>query len=205
MNEEYYLVEGDQKNGPYSFYEITQMDLDIHTEIITGSNNKQQYASELPEFNEYFERKGIYFPTEDNLATVGQRIGAFLIDYIGWYLLVSNLVVSTGIVVLPPDYRLGGSVPPAMLQLSLIMLGSFLVYNTLCEVTGLKGSIGKKILKLVVVDIDGQGLSLPRAFLRNLGVVLSITIWIPFLSIFLSEHRQAWYDSWARTYVIKTR
>ena len=84
------------------------------------------------------------------------------------------------------------------------MLASFLVYNTICEVTGLKGSLGKKILRMAVVDIDGQRLSIPRALLRNLGVVLSITIWVPFLSVFFSEHRQAWYDSWARTYVIVT-
>lgn len=204
MNEEYYLLDGDQKNGPYSLNDITQMDIDIHTEIITASNDKQQYASELPELNDYFERKGIYFPTEENLASFGKRLGAFLIDYFGWYLLVSNIVTNAGIIVLPANYRLGGPVPPAMLQLSLIMLGSFLVYNTICEATGLKGSLGKKLLKLMVVDIDGQALSLPRAFLRNLGVILSITIWIPFLSILFSEHRQAWYDSWARTYVIKT-
>lgn len=204
MNEEYYLIEGEQKSGPYTFKEITQMDIDIHTEIITASNDKQQYASELPEFNEYFERKGIYFPTEDNLASFGKRVGAFLIDYIGWYLLVSNVVLNTGLIVLPANYTLGGPVPPAMLKLSLIMLASFLVYNTICEVTGLKGSLGKKILRMAVVDIDGQRLSIPRAFLRNLGVVLSITIWVPFLSVFFSEHRQAWYDSWARTYVIVT-
>lgn len=204
MNEEYYLIEGDKKNGPYTFNELMQMDIGIYTEVIAGGSDTPQYASELPELNEYFRRRNIHFPTEDNLASVGQRVGAFLIDYIGWYLLASNIIVNTGIVVLPTDYKIGNAVPPEMLQLSLIMLGSFLIYNTICEATGLKGSLGKKILKLVVVDIDGQRLSLPRAFLRNLGVVLSIIIWIPFLSVLFSEHRQAWYDSWAKTYIIKT-
>lgn len=204
MNEEYYIIEDDQKKGPYTFSEIMQMDIDIHTEVITGANDTPQYASELSEFNEYFERKGIYFPTEDNLASFGKRAGAFLIDYLGWYLLLSNIISRTTIIVLPTSYRIGDPVPPEMFKLSLLMLGSFLIYNTICEATGLKGSLGKKILRLMVVDIDGQRLSVPRAFLRNLGVVLSITIWIPFLSVLFSEHRQAWYDSWAKTYVIKT-
>ncbi|HEY9535426.1 MAG TPA: RDD family protein [Mucilaginibacter sp.] len=204
MNEEYYIIEDDQKKGPYTFSEIMQMDIDIHTEVITGANDTPQYASELSEFNEYFERKGIYFPTEDNLASFGKRAGAFLIDYLGWYLLLSNIISRTTIIVLPTNYRIGDPVPPEMFKLSLLMLGSFLIYNTICEATGLKGSLGKKILRLMVVDIDGQRLSVPRAFLRNLGVVLSITIWIPFLSVLFSEHRQAWYDSWAKTYVIKT-
>lgn len=204
MNEEYYLLENGEKKGPYTFKGITQLDIDIHTEIITASNNKQQYASELPEFNEYFERKGIYFPTEDNLASFGKRLGAFLIDYIGWYMLVSNILTSSGLIALPPGYKLGDPLPPAMLKLSLIMLSSFMIYNTICELTPLKGSLGKKVLRVVVVDIDGQRLSFSSALLRNLGVALSITIWIPFLSILFSEHRQAWYDSWAKTYVIKT-
>ncbi|GAA4095472.1 RDD family protein [Mucilaginibacter panaciglaebae] len=204
MNEEYYIIERGLKKGPYTFSEIMQMDIDIHTEVITASNDKTQYASELSELNEYFESKGIYFPTVDNLAGFGKRAGAFFIDYVGWYILLSNIILRTSIVALPAAYRFGDPVPPEMLKLSLLMLGSFLVYNTICEATGLKGSFGKKILRLMVVDIDGQRLSFARAFLRNLGVVLSITIWIPFLSVLFSEHRQAWYDSWAKTYVIKT-
>ena len=88
MNEEYFIIEGDQKKGPYTFAELTRIDLDIHTEIVTSPNDATQYASELPELNEYFAQKGIYFPTEDNLATVGKRVAAFLIDYLGWYLIV---------------------------------------------------------------------------------------------------------------------
>jgi len=208
MNEEYYLIEGDQKSGPYTFKEITQMDIDIHTEIITASNDKQQYASELPEFNEYFEGKGIYFPTEDNLASFWRRAAAFLIDYFGWYLIVSNIALNAGWIKLPANFAADFSgkkpLPPEMLQLTLMLIGSFWIYKTVFESTGLKASLGKKILRMAVVDIDGQRLSIPRALLRNLGVVLSITIWVPFLSVFFSEHRQAWYDSWARTYVIVT-
>ncbi|MDB4924737.1 RDD family protein [Mucilaginibacter sp.] len=204
MNEEYYLVAGDDKKGPYTLDELMDMDIDIHTEIITPLSDKPQYASELPELNDYFEAQGIYFPTEDNLAPFGKRIAAFLIDYFGIYIIVSNIATRTGWVALPTDYRIGMPVPNSMLVLTISFLTTFLVYNTICEATGLKGSLGKRMFKLSVVDIDGKGLSLPRAFLRNLGVTLSITIWVPFLSVYFSEHRQAWYDSLAKTYIITT-
>ena len=205
MNKEYYLIEGEEKKGPYTFYELSQLDIDTYTEIIVGDSDTPQYASELPEFNDYFEQQGIYLPTEDNLASFGKRLSAFLVDYFCWYIIVANVVTRAGIIVLPTTYNFGSEVPPSMIKLSLILLGSFLIYNTICEATGLKGSLGKKIFKLAVVDIDGQRLSVPRAFLRNLGVVLSITIWLPFVSIFFSIHRQAWYDNLAKTYVIVTK
>ncbi|MDB5156727.1 MAG: hypothetical protein JWR50_1434 [Mucilaginibacter sp.] len=204
MNDEYYLVEGEEKKGPYTFNELTQMDLDIHTEVITPLSDKPQYASELPEFNYYFEAQGVYFPTMDNLASLGKRLSAFIIDYFGIYIIVSNVAVRTGWVVLPLDYTFGKPVPASMLIMSASVVAIFLLYKTICEATNLKGSVGKKLFKLIVVDIDGQRLSLPRSLLRNLGVILSLTIWIPFLSVFFSEHRQEWYDSLAKTYVITT-
>jgi uncharacterized RDD family membrane protein YckC len=202
MNEEYYLLDGDDKKGPFTFDELVKINISIHTEIITPLSDTPQYASELPELNGYFEAKGIYFPTEDNLATFGKRGLAFIIDYFPLYLLVENIEVRTGFVVLPTNYKVGMPVPDSMLILSISVLIAFLLYNTIFEATPLKGSIGKMILRLIVVDVDGRGLSLPRALGRNLGVVLSMTIWAPFLTVLFNEHRQAWYDSLAKTYVI---
>jgi uncharacterized RDD family membrane protein YckC len=202
MNDEYYLLAGEEKKGPFTFDELTDMDIDIHTEIITPRSDKPQYASELAEFNGYFESKGIYFPTEDNLATFGKRVLAFFIDYFPLYILVETIETQTGLIVLPTNYKLGMPVPDSMFILSMSVLVVFLLYNTIFEATPLKGSLGKMICKLNVVDINGQGLSLPRALGRNLGVILSMTIWIPFLTVAFSEHRQAWYDSLAKTYVI---
>ncbi len=202
MNEEYYLLEGDDKKGPFTFDELVKMDIGIHTEIITPVSDKPQYASDLPELNGYFETKGIYFPTEDNLATFGKRGLAFIIDYFPIYLLVENTEVYTGFITLPTNYKFGMPVPNSMLVLSISVLIAFLLYNTIFEATPLKGSIGKMIFRLIVVDVNGRGLSFPRALGRNLGVVLSMTIWAPFLTVLFNEHRQAWYDSLAKTYVI---
>jgi len=57
MNEEYYLLEGDDKKGPFTFDELVKMDIGIYTEIITPVSDKPQYASELPELNGILKRK----------------------------------------------------------------------------------------------------------------------------------------------------
>lgn len=181
------------------------MDITIHTEIITGDSDTPQYASELPEFNAYFEAQGIHFPTLDNLASFGSRLLAFIIDYFPLSILTETIEVRMGWVKLPTQFTFGQSVPVDMVILNLTILAVFFVYKTVFEATGMKSTIGKRAMSLIVVDIDGRGLSFGRSLLRNLGVVLSVTIWIPFLSIFFSEHRQTWYDNLAKTYVISTK
>ena len=202
MNDEYYIINGNNKTGPFTFDELVKLDIDIHTEIIVSPAEEPQYASELPELNDYFEERGIYFPTADNLASFGKRTLAFIIDYFPISIILENIELKMGWVTLPANYKIDMPIPNSMYILTLTVLGVFLLYNSIFEATPLKGSLGKMVCKLSVVDIDGQGLSLPRAFGRNLGVILSMTIWIPFLTIAFSEHRQAWYDSLAKTYVI---
>lgn len=205
MNDEYYILEGEEKKGPYTYNELINMDITIHTEIITGVSDTPQYASELPEFNDYFEAQGIIFPTLDNLATYGNRLLAFLIDYFPLSILVETIEIRTGLVKLPAQFTLGQTIPADMLILNISILAAFFVYKTILEATSLKSTLGKRAMKLMVVDIDGKGLSFGKSLLRNLGVVLSVTIWLPFLSIFFSEHRQTWYDNLAKTYVISNK
>jgi uncharacterized RDD family membrane protein YckC len=204
MNDEYYILEGEEKKGPYTYNELIDMDITIHTEIITGDGDTPQYASELPELNDYFEAQNIYFPTLDNLATFGKRTLAFIIDYIPLYIIVETIETRSGFVKLPTQFTFGQTVPIDMLILSASFTAIFFIYKVIFEATALKGTLGKKAMNLIVVDIDGKGLSLGRSLVRNLGVVLSITIWIPFLSMFFSEHRQQWYDNLAKTYVVTT-
>ena len=202
MNDEYYILEGEEKTGPFSYGQVIEKNIDIHTQVATAATDKWQYASEMPEFNNYFASKGIYFPTVDNLAGFGMRALAFIMDYIPIYIIMYTLETKMGWVVIPANYRIGMPVPPSMVVLSTSILVTFLIYNTIFEATGLKGSLGKKLCRLSVVDINGQALSLPKALMRNVGVILSMTIWLPFVSVFFSEHRQAWYDSLTKAYII---
>jgi hypothetical protein len=57
--------------------------------VLSPKADDWQRASDLPEFFEYFEAKGVYFPTEDNLATFWWRLLAYLIDSVLISLLIS--------------------------------------------------------------------------------------------------------------------
>ncbi|MES2808839.1 MAG: RDD family protein [Bacteroidota bacterium] len=201
MNEEYYLLEGDEKSGPYTLNQLLQMKLDIHTEVITPQSDSAQYASNLPEFIDYFERKGIYFPTGDNLAPFGSRIFAFIIDYFLVSMIILFILIKLGWIMLPTQPVM---LPNAqMALLAQVFYPVFFVYNILFEISKLKATPGKMLCKIMVVDIDGQSLKLGNAIIKSLGVCLSLVIYaLPFFSALFNEHRQAWYERIAKSYQI---
>ncbi len=205
MNNEYYTLEDGIQSGPYSFDELVARDIDIHTQILTPTN-EWVYASELPELYDYFETKGIYFPTEDNLAGAGWRILAFFIDYIILFLIIEGTAVKLGFLTLPTITNGQFIMPPpdTVLLIQGVFYATYLVYNTLFELTGWKGSIGKKICGLRVVDANGQKIGFIRSAGRNLGSILSLVLLVPYLSMLFSEYKQQWYDNLANAYIIKT-
>jgi len=202
MNNEYYILEDEEQLGPFTFNELIERDIDIYTQVLSPTN-EWQYASELPEFNEYFEAKGIYFPTQDNLAGAGWRTLAFIVDYIILVIIVEIIAVQGGWVSLPTTTKFTMPPPNAVMTLQLMFYGVYLVYHTLFEITGWKGSIGKKLCGLKVVDLNGQKMGFLQAAGRNLGSILSLILLVPYLSILLSEYKQEWYDNLAKAYIIK--
>ncbi|MFD0748619.1 RDD family protein [Mucilaginibacter calamicampi] len=204
MEKEYYLLDGYEKTGPFTYHELVQNGLDVNTQLSTSMNDKLQFASEMPEFYDYFQSKGIYFPTGDNLANFGTRAVAFIIDYFPLYIVLELVAVNTGFIKLPTDLTLNKPFPQSIILFNLGFSVLFLLYRAIIESSPIKATIGKKICKLVVVDINGSAPSILQSLGRNLGVVMSIMLWVPFLTMLFNEHRQNWYDSLAKTYVVKT-
>jgi len=214
MAYEYYILEGGEQRGPYTFNDLTQMDLDVHTRILSPLEETWQDACDLPEFYPYFEKRGIYLPTGDNLASFGWRLMAWVIDYV--ILSFINNFVFSGLAAVGFTYKL-----PTMDQLAkapitdlmsahdlftlmLIINLVMILYHAAWESSPLQGSLGKKLCRLVVVDLDGQRLTFVNAFLRNLGKIVSGSILgIGYLNIIWNEHKQAWHDIFAKTYVVK--
>lgn len=206
MNDEYYIQQGEEKIGPFTFEELINNDIDIHTSILAPGQSKWQYASELTELYEYFEAKDIYFPTMDNLATAGQRTLAFIIDYLLLSIIVEIIALQLGWVTLPTNGKFVWPDNDTMFKMQALFYGVYIAYNVLFEMTGWKGTIGKKIFGLRVIDVNGEKIGILQSLGRNVGAVLSIALtMIPFLSIFGSEYKQEWYDNLAKTYMIKIR
>ena len=206
MNDEYYILEGEEQVGPFSFDELITRDIDIHTSILAPGANKWQYASELPELYEYFEAKDIYFPTLDNLASAGWRTLAFIVDYLLLSVIVEVIALQLGWVKLPTTGKFVLPEQDIMFKMQLVFYAVYLTYNVLFELTGWKATIGKKICGLRVIDVNGEKISILQSLGRNVGAILSIALtMVPFLSIFGSEYKQQWYDNLAKTYMIKIR
>jgi uncharacterized RDD family membrane protein YckC len=206
MNDEYYIQQGEEKIGPFTFEELLKNDIDIHTSILAPGQSKWQYASELTELYEYFESKDIYFPTMDNLASPGWRTVAFLADYLLLSIIMELIALWLGWVALPVDGKFVWPDNDTMFKMQALFYAMYLVYNVFFEMTGWKATIGKKICGLRVIDVNGEKISLLQSVGRNIGAILSIALtMIPFLSIYGSEYKQEWYDNLAKTYMIKIR
>ncbi len=211
MNEEYYVLEDGEKVGPFTYNELIERGLDVDTSVLTPLTDAWQNASYLPQFSEYFEAMGYYFPTEDNLANAGWRTIAFIIDYIIVSVITMFIALNAGLFKLPATTTFNPAAALSMLsqrtiytmEASLAIV--FLLYNILFESTA-RGSIGKRICGLKVVDEDGRKLTLVKTFLRNVGALTAFNIFgLVFLivSFFFRDLRQTWYERLTKTYVIK--
>jgi uncharacterized RDD family membrane protein YckC len=179
--------------------------------VLSTAENTWKDACDLPELYDYFRDLGIYFPTENNLASAWIRLGAFIIDFIlagiVWDIIIV-ILSSKGF--LPPIETfarldtINKLTPHQFMLMEMVIYATLIVYNTVGEASGMKASPGKRICGLMVVNADGEGISLPLALARGLAKVVSISFWgIGFISIFWTEHRQTLPDFLARTYVIK--
>ena len=208
MAHEYYILEDGVQQGPYTFHELTAMDLDIHTRVLSPQAEKWEDACDLPELYPYFESRGIYLPTGDNLASFGWRFLAWVIDYFLISFLASfivNALIANGVVHAMSSYAtLLKASPRELFIVQLSFIVPLIIYNTVCEASPMKGSIGKKLCRLVVVDIDGMGLTFVNALLLSFGKSISVfLLYIGFITIFFTEHKQALHDQLAKTYVVK--
>jgi len=208
MSDGYYILEEGEEKGPYTFDELTDMAIGIHDRILSPTVETWQYACDLPELYPYFVAQEIYLPTGDNLASFGWRLLAFIIDYFILSFLLTiliSLVPSIGVSFKLQSYNDLLKLPASeMVRLQVIVYVSLLIYNSVCEASAMEGTVGQRICKLVVVDIDGMRLSYLIALLRSAGKVISLFFYgLGFLSIFFTEHRQAMHDFLAKTYVVK--
>jgi uncharacterized RDD family membrane protein YckC len=80
------------------------------------------------------------------------------------------------------------------------------LYWILLEASAWQASIGKRLMSIKVVDLNGQRLTLARSAARNLSKILSVfTFGIGFLMIGLTRREQGLHDILARALVVRGR
>ncbi|MFD0763631.1 RDD family protein [Mucilaginibacter lutimaris] len=201
----YYISQGNEEKGPFTIEELMQMGIDLDTLVLSPGADDWQRAADMPEFFNYFEANGIYFPTEDNLGGFGWRLMAYIADtFIMSYPI--TFLRPAGFATVYNRAMEGNATVDDLVFMLKFNFTSFLVvalYHTICEFSPLQGSIGKKMFRLLVVDAEGRKLSFGRALLRNLGKFVSgLVIMIGYLAVLWDDRKQAWHDKWANTYVL---
>ncbi len=200
MNFDYYILKNGEQTGPFTFEELVDKRPDIHTSILSTENNEWQDACDLPELYDYFWSRGIYFPTVDNFAPFPWRLLAYIIDTV----LLAVLLEFVLELLAQHGHKYNPQSLTDLTVVSAILAGLQLIYYTGCEATPMKGTLGKKLCRLVVVDADGVGLNFFRALTRAFGKIISQQIfYFGFFSVLFSEHKQAMHDYMAKSYVVK--
>jgi uncharacterized RDD family membrane protein YckC len=64
-------------------------------------------------------------------------------------------------------------------------------------------TIGKKIMGVRVVSVNGKPISLVEAFVRSISKILSYFLFLGFLWMLWDEKSQTWHDKIADTYVVE--
>ncbi len=88
--------------------------------------------------------------------------------------------------------------------LALFSLAIAVVYYTLMEASKYQGTVGKIVLNLQVTDMDGKPLDVPKAFLRQIGKIVSgLILMIGYIMAGFTEKKQALHDMMAGALVVK--
>jgi uncharacterized RDD family membrane protein YckC len=127
------------------------------------------------------------------------RFGAYLIDF------VILIIIATGVYIILmasyPGYY-GGLSPEGYNLFVILFLLIYWLYFTLQESSDFQATIGKRAVKIKVVNSDGNKITFGQAAIRNFLRVIPLIGFICVLSIGFSEKKQGFHDMAATTYVV---
>lgn len=157
--------------------------------------------------SEYFvlapnERTGRVRAAHAELAGIGARCSAMLLDYI-LTLLLPALTLVIGVYI--KRRWLSPSVANAIVLIGYIATAALLFFNLVYFYVQDGQSFGKRFLGLRVVRADGGPLDYKTALLRNVvgyGIGL-LSLLLGFLWALWDGRRQGWHDKLAGTIVVK--
>lgn len=201
--DEFFVKVNDEEKGPFTFDELTDGRLEPHDLVRTPMTGWEK-ASDIPDFSEYFRYEGYYFPTQDNLASFGLRLVAFLIDHV-----IISMFLGIGFAVfsdyLPFDVKSFDVQEPATMRFVQELYAiTLVVYNIALGLSPLSSTLGQRACRLIIVDAEGNKITFLKSLIRGAGKFLSLGFYgLGFVSILFSAKRQAFHDAIAKTYVIR--
>ncbi len=128
-----------------------------------------------------------------NKAGFWVRFFAVLIDGLGVGI-VSNII--TGLMGADPMSASGSSIQTLL---------SVLYFCYFWSAQGGGQTLGMRVLNIKVVRTDGSSLTILQAFIRYIGLVVSIAcLFIGVIWAAFDANKQGWHDKIASTYVVRT-
>lgn len=136
------------------------------------------------------------------LASLGLRIGAFLIDYI-----LTMLILAIPLVIAVYLKRRMQAVTSAnvVVTIGYLTTAGAIAFNWIFSCARNGKSFGKTFIGLRVVRLDGKPMDFQTALARHLiGYPVSLLCFgLGFLWMFWDSRQQGWHDKLAKTIVIK--
>lgn len=127
------------------------------------------------------------------------RFGAYLIDFV--ILVIIAIVIYAVLMASYPGYN--GTLSKEGYNLFVILfLLTYWLYFTLQESSDFQATIGKRAVKIKVVNSDGNKITFGQAAIRNFLRVIPIIGFICVLPIGFSEKKQGFHDMAATTFVV---
>ncbi|MDR0937999.1 MAG: RDD family protein [Mediterranea sp.] len=147
---------------------------------------------------------GQFVRIEQTPASIGERLLAFLIDYIFLILYIYGTIAL--LEVIPHAYRYSDNTFFVLLVFGTLYLPAFF-YTFLCEMFNRGQTIGKRLMNIRVVKLDGSTPSMGSYLLRwmILPFDVFITGGLGALFVLLSKNSQRMGDLAAGTMVIKEK
>jgi len=199
-NVEYTVVINGKPKGPYQLEQLKTLHIETGTFIRKPGMDDYKEAHELPELRELLGF-GKQITAPQYFASFDQRLLAWVIDYFFITLVFVVLVLLCFVFVEEKEQR----IMLIFSSMPLIVVAKF-IYGSIAEAGEKQGTIGKRLLKIKVTDMEGRRLSTEKSFARNAAKVISIIpLFAGYLVSFLNKKQQCLHDLIANTLVVKER
>jgi uncharacterized RDD family membrane protein YckC len=142
-------------------------------------------------------------------AGFGRRLGAWAIDtvllLVGFFVVyfVGSIFIGLGLLSSGQDLTVDNALGAELVLLLIMGVLAWLYYAGL-ESSAWQGTVGKRILRLVVTDLYGRRISFGRATGRFFAKIVSaLALGVGYLMVIFTERRQGLHDLMAGTLVVR--
>ncbi|MNK38472.1 RDD family protein [compost metagenome] len=136
------------------------------------------------------------------VAGLGERVAAYLLDLVLFSFIYFFAIIALAIIGIQGSFQ-----NSTVVVLIIIFAVCYVFYDLLCEVAFNGQSLGKKLLKIKVVSLDGGQASIGQYFIRWVFRIADFTLTgnlLGFISVAVSQKKQRIGDLVAGTTLIRT-